>query len=49
VAARPRTICPAHGRLAGSFNREVQVSCFQLADHSPDDTIRDSLVKDFAR
>jgi hypothetical protein len=41
--------------LWGSFSREVQVSCFQdsciqpFVDHSPDDTIRDSLVKDFAQ
>src|SRR5215471_18317303 len=41
--------------LRGSFGREVQVSCFQdpciqpFVDHSPDDTIRDSLVKDFAK
>ena len=39
--------------LWGSFGREVQVSCFQdssiqpFIDHSPDDTIRHSLVKDF--
>ena len=41
--------------LRGSFSREVQVSCFQdsriqpFVDHSPDDAIRDSLVKDFAQ
>jgi hypothetical protein len=41
--------------LRGSFGREVQVSCFQdtriqpFVYHSPDNTIRDSLVKDFTQ
>jgi hypothetical protein len=41
--------------LRGSFSREVQVSCFQdtgiqpFVDHSPDNTIRDSLVKNFTQ
>lgn len=41
--------------LRGSFSCEVQGSCFQdsciqpFIDHSPDDTVRDSLVKDFAK
>ena len=49
---RSRSHDPA---LWGSFSREVQVSCFQdsciqpFVDHSPDDTIRDSLVKNFAQ
>ena len=40
--------------LRGSFSREVQVSFFQdpciqpFVDHPPDNTVRDSLVEDFA-
>ncbi|HEX8808148.1 MAG TPA: hypothetical protein VF760_04045, partial [Xanthobacteraceae bacterium] len=41
--------------LRGSFSREVQVSFFQdpciqpFVDHPPDNTVRDSLVKDFTK
>jgi hypothetical protein len=41
--------------LRGSFSREVQVSFLQdtriqpFVDHPPDNTVRDSLVKDFTK